>query len=192
LAQALGLESVEELEAALDAFEGIDEEGVAQTDNLAREARVRSAYLEWCKENGKEADESRFPTFSSNYLAMEQFSQQNGKEMVLNKYADCTEEEFKNMGSSPAPKAAPAATPVEELIATAQGGDLADDSDIAEVLAAAAEAEAAVTAASAPAVDPKSAVSGRNRGRVLLCCRNLMIVLISLCVSVFYVGKVRS
>jgi hypothetical protein len=185
LAEALGLESVEELEAALDAFDGIDEEGVQQTDNLAREARVRSAYMEWCKENGKEADEARFPTFSSNYLAMENFSEQNGKDMVLNKYADCTEEEFKNMGSSSsapaaAPKAAPAPSPVEELMAAAQGGDLADDSDIAEVLAAAAEAEAAVSATAAPVVDPKAAVSGLKR----LCWRDLMIVLTSWCICI--------
>ena len=46
LAKALGLESVEELEVALDSLEGIAEDGgELDPENLSREARVRSAYL---------------------------------------------------------------------------------------------------------------------------------------------------
>merc|ERR1712032_408063 len=62
-----------------------------------REARVRSAYMDWTKEYGKKTDEARFSTFQSNYLAMEEYAKENGKEMVLNKYADCTEEEYRRI-----------------------------------------------------------------------------------------------
>jgi hypothetical protein len=111
LADKLGLESIEDLEDAIDAMQGIAADGSElETENLPREARVRSAYLEWCKEGGKTADESRFPQFSSNYLAMEEFSSKAGKEMVLNEYADCTEEEYASFSSKPKAekKAAPA------------------------------------------------------------------------------------
>jgi len=53
--------------------------------------------MDWCKEYGKEPDEARFPTFSSNFLAMEEYANENGREMVLNKYADCTEEEYRQL-----------------------------------------------------------------------------------------------
>jgi hypothetical protein len=86
---------VEELEAAIDEMEGIAPDGgVIEGDNLAREARVRSAYLEWCKEYGKESDETRFQQFSKNFLDMEEFAKETGKEMSLNEYADCTEKEY--------------------------------------------------------------------------------------------------
>lgn len=95
MAKQLGLESVDELEVALDSLEGIAADGgELEKDNIAREARIRSAYLEWCKENGKEPVESRFETFASNFLAMENYSRESGREMSLNKYADCTEEEY--------------------------------------------------------------------------------------------------
>jgi hypothetical protein len=100
LAAQLGLDSVEELELAIDAMEGISEDGTAiEGDNLAREARVRSAYLEWCKEYGKEPDEGRFPQFYDNFLEMEEFAKESGKEMILNEYADFTEEEYSKLAS---------------------------------------------------------------------------------------------
>ena len=121
LAKKLGLESVEELEIALDALEGIAEDGGELEDGgeISREARVRSAYLEWCKDYDKEPDEGRFPQFSSNYLAMETYAKENDKEMTLNKFADCTEEEYIQItqggGAVPAPPApAPAPAPVVE------------------------------------------------------------------------------
>lgn len=86
---------MEELEAAIDEMEGIAPDGsFVEGDNLAREARVRSAYLEWCKEYGKESDETRFQQFSKNFLDMEEFASETGKEMSLNEYADCTETEY--------------------------------------------------------------------------------------------------
>lgn len=78
----------------MDTMEGIAEDGSDLVDGLAREARVRSVYLEWCKENEKEPDEARFPTFFSNFLAMEDYAKESGKEMTLNAFADCTEEEY--------------------------------------------------------------------------------------------------
>ncbi len=86
---------MEELEAAIDSMDGIAPDGGAiEGDNLAREARVRSAYLDWCKEYKKEPDESRFQQFSTNFLEMEEFAKESGKEMTLNEYAGCTEEEY--------------------------------------------------------------------------------------------------
>ena len=95
LAAQLGLGSVEELEDAMDFLEGIDSEGVEMDDgDLAREARVRSAYMDWCKDFGKESDETRFKQFFSNFLEMEDFSIETGKEMILNEFADFTEAEY--------------------------------------------------------------------------------------------------
>jgi len=94
LAKKLGLESVDELEEALDAMAGIAPDGGELDTTISREARVRSSYMEWCKEYGKETDESRFSTFSLNFLAMESYAKDNGKTMQLNKYADCSEEEY--------------------------------------------------------------------------------------------------
>ena len=114
LAQQLGMESVEELEAAIDAMQGIAEDGSEiESDNLAREARLRSAYMDWCKEYGKESDETRFKQFSKNYLTMEEYAQQSGKELLLNEFADCTEEEYAKLNDPSAkkpaePKPAPA------------------------------------------------------------------------------------
>ena len=91
------MSSVEELEDAIDAMEGFSDDGGALDTSDVREARVRSAYMDWCKEYGRPIDEARFPTFSSNFLAMEEYSRENGREMVLNKYADCTEEEYRKL-----------------------------------------------------------------------------------------------
>lgn len=112
MASQLGLESVEELEVALDSLEGIAPDGgELENDNLAREARVRAAYLDWCKECGKEPDEKRFPQFSSNYLEMEEYSKESGKDMLLNEYADCTEEEYMRLTTGTAPTPAPVESP---------------------------------------------------------------------------------
>jgi len=113
LVEALGLESVEELEVALDAMDGIAEDGgELDPTNISREARVRSAYMEWCKEFGKEADEARFAVFSENYIVMEKFANENEREMILNQYADCTEEEFVAMASKKEPEPEPEPEPV--------------------------------------------------------------------------------
>lgn len=89
---------MEELEAALDSLDGIAPDGgELDSENIAREARIRDAYLKWCKEFRKQPDESRFPTFSNNFLLMEQYAKETNKEMNLNQYADCTKEEYEEM-----------------------------------------------------------------------------------------------
>jgi len=95
LAEKLGLDSVEELETAMDAMDGIAEDG-GEVDpaNISLDIDVRSAYINWCKEYEKETDESRYPTFMFNYLTMDQLAKESSKTMELNMYADYTEEEF--------------------------------------------------------------------------------------------------
>ena len=113
MAAQLGLDSVEELEAAIDSMEGIAEDGgEVEQDNLAREARIRAAYLDWCKKYKKEPEEERFKVFSENFLVMEKYAKDMGKEMNLNQYADMTEKEYQEsqvLVKKPAatPKAAP-------------------------------------------------------------------------------------
>ena len=149
MAEKLGLESVEELENALDSLEGIAPDGGPLDDeNLAREARVRSAYLEWCKEYGKEPDESRFPTFESNYLEMEEFAKDSGKEMVLNEYADFTEAEFVALQNKPK----------EEVVDTS-AADAAAVAKKAEEDSAAAKVKAEADAAAAKKKEEEEAAA---------------------------------
>ena len=127
-------------------MEGISEEGTAiDGDNLAREARVRSSYIAWCKEYGKEQDETRFPQFYSNFLEMEEFAKESGKEMVLNEYADFSEEEYTKLTSSKedAEVSAAKAKADEEAAAKAAAQKEAEAKAAAEKEAKAAEAKAA-------------------------------------------------
>ncbi len=97
LMEKLGLNSIEELEATLDAMDGIAEDGgelEEEEEQDDTDTRVRAAYENWCKEFGKDIDDKRFPTFSKNFLAMEAYASDNGKTMQLNMYADFTEEEY--------------------------------------------------------------------------------------------------
>jgi len=96
LAKELGLASVEELENALDAMDGIADDGgeLNPTNDVSSEDGVRDVYMDWCKSNNKEVDEERFVVFTKNYLAMINYFNENGQEMFLNAYADCTEEEY--------------------------------------------------------------------------------------------------
>jgi hypothetical protein len=55
---------------------------------------IRRIYSDWCKQYGKEPDESRYPTFSTNFLALAQYCSNTGTEIDLNEYADCTQEEY--------------------------------------------------------------------------------------------------
>jgi hypothetical protein len=160
LAEQLGLESIEDLEDAIDAMQGIAADGSElATENLAREARVRSAYLEWCKESGKTADESRFPQFSSNYLAMEEFSSKAGKEMVLNEYADCTEEEYASLTSKP--KSEKKAAPVKAEVKAAVKVEKKEEPKV-DVAKAKADEEAAAKKKEAAAAAKKAAADEKG------------------------------
>lgn len=99
-------------------MEGIAEDGgELDPTNISREARIRAAYMDWCKDSKKEVDEKRFVVFSSNFLAMEEFAKQSGKEMVLNQYADCTEEEYVALTTKKEEKEEPVAeTPKAKVI----------------------------------------------------------------------------
>ena len=151
MAAALGLDSVEELEDAVDYLEGIDPEGVKMDDgDLAREARVRSSYMDWCKEYSKESDETRFKQFFSNYLEMEVFSKDTGKEMVLNEFADFTEAEYTAMQNGETVEA------VEEKEDTSEADAAAAAAKAEEDAAAKAAAEAAAKAATDAEAPAKS------------------------------------
>jgi hypothetical protein len=142
---------VEELEDAIDFLEGIDPEGVEMDDgDLAREARVRSSYMDWCKEFGKESDETRFNQFFKNYLEMEDFSKDTGKEMVLNEFADYTEEEYTAMqNDEPVEVEEKKETEADEAEAAAKAEEDAAAKAIAEMEAAAKAEEDAVAKAAA-------------------------------------------
>jgi len=67
---------------------------LAGLSTKSTESPTRSAYVQWCKKYNKTPNETRFVTFASNYLIMEDYARENNKEMILNRYADCTEEEY--------------------------------------------------------------------------------------------------
>jgi hypothetical protein len=70
--------------------------GSVDPDDPEVRKRVRAAYSNWCKEYNKDADEGRFPRFKSNYLKMEQIAWEQGREVTLNEFADCSPEEYRN------------------------------------------------------------------------------------------------
>lgn len=77
---------------------GISEEDqatIAGADDSETRRRVRSAYSDWCKTFGKKPDEGRFPKFKSNYLIMERIAMEQGREVTLNEFADCTPDEYR-------------------------------------------------------------------------------------------------
>ncbi len=133
--------------------------GELDPTNVSREARVRSAYLEWCKEYGKETDESRFPTFTSNFLAMEEYAKENGKTMQLNMYADCTEEEYASLvnGSAPEPEA------VNGSADAAPVAVVEEEEDTSEADAKAAEAKAEAEAKAAAAAEAKAKADAETK-----------------------------
>jgi hypothetical protein len=57
-------------------------------------AHVRDVYFQWCNVNDKQADENRFRTFTSKFLAMEAIANTRGESLQLNKWYDLTEEEY--------------------------------------------------------------------------------------------------
>ena len=58
---------------------------------------IRRIYSDWCKQYGKEQDESRYPNFSTNFLALAQHCSNSGTEVDLNEYADCTQQEHSKL-----------------------------------------------------------------------------------------------
>lgn len=168
LAAQLGLDSIEELEAVIDSMEGISPDGTEmEGDNLAREARVRSAYLDWCKEFGKTADEGRFPQFMSNFLEMEEFASESGKEMVLNEYADFTEAEYTALAADQEGEDTTASSAVAAAKVEKEGEDAAAAKAEAdrEAAARAAAVKAEREAAAKAAADKKAAALAEQEAK---------------------------
>ena len=59
-----------------------------------RESRVRTVYLDWCKNYGKKVNEERYSIFRSNFILMETFAKESGNPVQLNEWYDCTEDEY--------------------------------------------------------------------------------------------------
>ena len=129
---------MDEMEAAIDSMQGIADDGAQiESDNIAREARIRSAYIEWCKNFGKESDESRFKVFSENFLTMERFAAESGKEMTLNQFADFTEAEYKAATAADAKREMEARKAQEEAARKeAEAKKLAEQEKVAKAKAA--------------------------------------------------------
>lgn len=63
-------------------------------DSMARN-RIRRAYVEWCNYyDNKEPSEERFDVFAAHYQIVQKFHDETGTPLVLNEYADFTEEEY--------------------------------------------------------------------------------------------------
>jgi hypothetical protein len=161
LAGQLGFKNVDEMEAAIDSMQGIaDDGGQIEFDNIAREARIRSAYIEWCKSFGKESDESRFKVFSDNFLIMEKFAAESGKEMTLNQFADCTEAEYKAATAADAKKEMEARKAQEEAARKEAEAKKAEEQDrIAKAKAAEAAAVKAAKEKGAKELEAKRAAA---------------------------------
>lgn len=56
--------------------------------------RIQRAYREWCEYYGKIQDEKRFVVFAANFAAVDKYHKQTKKPLVLNEFADMTEEEY--------------------------------------------------------------------------------------------------
>ena len=64
--------------------------GESELKIVSGDERIRSIYEEWCHENKKEIDETRYVIFSENFLNMEAL----GKSLELHDWFDRTEEEY--------------------------------------------------------------------------------------------------
>ena len=86
-----------------------------ETDvSVPYDAAARYTYENWCKEFGKDIDESRYTTFKDNYeaitvmnIAAKKKAREEGDEnpslLALNEYADCTAEEYEAAMSGETP-----------------------------------------------------------------------------------------
>ena len=167
-AEQLGFDNIHQMEAAIDSMQGISEDGVEiESDDMAREARVRSAYMDWVKEYGKESDESRFKVFFENFLTMEKFAEESGKEMSLNQYADCTEAEYKAAVEADAKKAA--AAKQAEAEAASKAAEEKKKAEEAKRAEAKAAEEAELKAAKAKKEDELAAKRAEAASKCPLC-----------------------
>jgi hypothetical protein len=181
LAGQLGFKNVDEMEAAIDSMQGIaDDGGQIEFDNIAREARIRSAYIEWCKSFGKESDESRFKVFSDNFLIMEKFAAESGKEMTLNQFADCTEAEYKAATAADAKKEMEARkAQEEEARKEADAKRAAEQEKISKAKAAEAAAVKAAKEKAGKELEAKRAAAASKFHSLRLSCFTLFLRMLS-------------
>lgn len=69
-------------------------EGAVSDEPLAQAHRIQQAYREWCDFYDKIWSKERLGIFSSNFLAVEEFHAKTGRPLVMNQFADMTEEEY--------------------------------------------------------------------------------------------------
>jgi hypothetical protein len=67
----------------------------AQEREAQEQERIRNVYSEWCRENGREYQESRLDVFATNLSAVESYRRVTGKVVKLNQYADLSPDEYK-------------------------------------------------------------------------------------------------
>jgi len=68
---------------------------------LAQARLIQEAYQEWCEFYGKIPSKDRLAIFSSNFLAVQEYHKKTGRPLVLNEFADQTEEEYKQEDKQP-------------------------------------------------------------------------------------------
>jgi pyruvate/2-oxoglutarate dehydrogenase complex dihydrolipoamide acyltransferase (E2) component len=68
-----------------------------QFDQVGKEEadRVKDIYYQYCNVYSKDIEESRFQIFLPNYLYKEAQAKESGKPLEMNKWYDCTDEEYK-------------------------------------------------------------------------------------------------
>ena len=77
-----------------NSFKAKKQDVLTNADDPETRRRVRAAYSNWCRTYNKEPDEGRFPKFKSNYVIMEKLAREQGREVKLNEFADCTPDEY--------------------------------------------------------------------------------------------------
>lgn len=66
-----------------------------QEEPLAQAHRIQQAYREWCEFYGKVPNKERLGVFATNFLAVQEFHERTRRPLVLNEFADLTEEEYR-------------------------------------------------------------------------------------------------
>ncbi|MGK3735270.1 MAG: hypothetical protein ACI90V_002110 [Bacillariaceae sp.] len=61
---------------------------------------IRQSYIEWCIANEREYIESRLDAFANNFLAVESYRKETGKNVKLSKHADLSPEKYNAMEAS--------------------------------------------------------------------------------------------
>jgi hypothetical protein len=76
---------------------------VVDTPQVVVEDRIRTAYAEWCQYFNKAMEESRLEIFSMHFCEAEEYVRDTGAALflMLNEYADLTEEEYNTPSITP-------------------------------------------------------------------------------------------